>query len=148
MRQLLAVLRDESADAELAPVPDLARLSELVESAERAGVPVELHMTEAVPPEGVALAAFRIVQESLSNVIRHAPGAPTAVSVETDGTDLVVTVVNDAATRPALETPDGAGHGLRGMRERARLVGGSLETGPVSGGGYRVVARLPMGGGQ
>ena len=150
MRQLLAVLRDENADAELTPVPDLARIAELVGSAERAGVPVELRMAtpEVTLAESVTLAAYRIVQESLSNVIRHAPGARTVVSVDVDGPDLVVVVENDAATQPAvrLEMPGGGGHGLRGMRERARLAGGVVETGARDGGGYRVVARLPIGG--
>lgn len=146
MRQLLTVLRDESADAELRPMPGLGRLAELVESAERAGLPVELRCAEVVlPSEGIALAAYRIVQESLSNVIRHAPGAATVVCVEAYGPELVVSVVNDAPTGPAPDF-ETAGHGLRGMRERARLVGGTVETGPRYGGGYRVVARLPIGG--
>jgi signal transduction histidine kinase len=152
LRQLLAVLRDEKADAELAPVPDLSRLPELVESAGRAGVPVEVRAAEAVQvvvlPEGIALAAYRIIQESLSNVIRHAPGARTTISLDFEGFDLVLSVVNDAAARPAqpMEAPDRAGHGLAGMRERVRLAGGSLETGARDEGGYRVVARLPIGG--
>jgi signal transduction histidine kinase len=152
MRQLLAVLRDESADAELAPVPDLDRLPELVESARRAGVPVELNEAEAVRaavlPESVALAAYRIVQESLSNVIRHAPGARTRICLELAGLDLVLSVLNDAAAQPAqpMEGPGRVSHGLPGMRERVRLVGGSLATGPRDEGGYRVVARLPIGG--
>jgi signal transduction histidine kinase len=150
LRQLLAVLRDEGADAELAPMPDLSRLADLVESAERAGVPVELRAAVvAVPvPESVALAAFRIVQESLSNVIRHAPGARTSVRVDLDSSDLVVSVVNDVATLPPqpMDAPGRAGHGLAGMRERARLVGGSVEAGARAGGGYRVRARLPIGG--
>jgi signal transduction histidine kinase len=152
MRQLLAVLRDESADAELTPVPGLGRLPELVESAGRAGVLVELREAEAVRaavlPEGVALAAYRIIQESLSNVIRHAPGARTAVCLDLEGSDLVLSVVNDAAAQPAqpMEAPGRASHGLPGMRERVRLVGGSLEAGPRDEGGYRVWARLPIGG--
>jgi signal transduction histidine kinase len=152
MRQLLAVLRDESADAELAPVPDLSRLPELVESAGRAGVPVEVREAEAVRsaalPESVTLAAYRIVQESLSNVIRHAPGARTTVSLDLDGSDLLLSVENDAAARPAqpMEVPGRAGHGLAGMRERVRQVGGSVETGARGAGGYRVAARLPIGG--
>ncbi len=150
LRQLLAVLRDEGADAELAPVPDLGRLAELVGSAERAGVPVELRVdvdADAVP-ESVALAAFRIVQESLSNVLRHAPGARTRVHVGSEALDLVLSIENDLATqRPhPMEAPGRAGHGLAGMRERARLVGGSLEAGARAGGGYRVTARLPIGG--
>jgi signal transduction histidine kinase len=150
LRQLLAVLRDDAAEAQLSPVPGLGRVAELVESAERAGVPVELHhgAERAVVPEGVGLAAYRIVQESLSNVIRHAPGARTTVVLGADGSDLVLSVVNDAATLPAqpMEAPGRAGHGLAGMRERARLVGGTLDAGARTGGGYRVTARLPIGG--
>jgi signal transduction histidine kinase len=152
MRQLLAVLRDESADAELAPVPDLGRLAELVESAGRAGVPVELREADAVRaaglPDSVALTAYRIAQESLSNVIRHAPGARTMICLDLEGSDLVLNVVNDAAAQSAqpVETSGRARHGLPGMRERVRLVGGSLETGVRDEGGYRVVARLPIGG--
>ncbi|WP_328475077.1 histidine kinase [Actinoplanes sp. NBC_00393] len=152
MRQLLAVLRDENADAELTPVPDLGRLTELVESAGRAGVPVEVREAASVRaivlPERVAVAAYRIIQESLSNVIRHAPGARTLIDLDVVDSDLVLSVVNDAAQRPAqpVEAPGQAGHGLSGMRERARLAGGSLEAGGRDEGGYRVVARLPIGG--
>jgi signal transduction histidine kinase len=152
MRQLLAVLRDEGADAELAPVPDLSRLGELVESAFRAGVPVELHesaaVRSAVLSESVALAAYRIVQESLSNVIRHAPGARTEIRLELEDVDLMLSVVNDEAAQPVqpMEAGERTGHGLHGMRERARLVGGSLATGPRAEGGYRVAARLPVAG--
>ncbi|MGW4946150.1 sensor histidine kinase [Actinoplanes sp. NPDC004185] len=152
MRQLLAVLRDESADPELTPVPGLGRLPELIESAGRAGVPVELReaatVGEAALPESVALAAYRIIQESLSNVIRHAPGARTTICLDVEGPDLVLTVVNDAAAQPAqpMEGPGRASHGLPGMRERVRLVGGSLTAGPRAEGGYRVEAKLPIGG--
>ncbi|GAA3935365.1 two-component sensor histidine kinase [Amorphoplanes auranticolor] len=152
MRQLLAVLRDESADPELTPVPGLGRLPELVESAGRAGVPVELReaeaVREAVLPESVALTAYRIVQESLSNVIRHAPGARTTIGLDLDELDLVLSVENDASAQPAqpMEAPGRAGHGLPGMRERVRLVGGSLQAGPRAEGGYRVLATLPIGG--
>jgi signal transduction histidine kinase len=152
MRQLLAVLRDEDAEAELAPVPGLDRLAELVESAARAGVPVEVHEASGAValPESVALATYRIIQESLSNVIRHAPGARTRIDLDVEGSDLVLSVVNEAAARPAqpMEAPGRAGHGLAGMRERAGLVGGTLESGPRDEGGYRVVARLPIGGHQ
>ncbi|WP_433365130.1 sensor histidine kinase [Actinoplanes sp. CA-142083] len=150
MRQLLAVLRDEGAEAELAPVPGLSRLGELVESAARASVPVEVHDASGTVelPESVALAAYRIIQESLSNVIRHAPGARTRIDLEVEGLDLVLSIVNEAAARPAqpMEAPDRATHGISGMRERARLVGGTLESGARDDGGYQVVARLPIGG--
>ncbi len=133
-------------------MPDLARLRELVDSAGRAGVPVEVHGAEAVRaavlPEAVTLAAYRIVQESLSNVIRHAPGARTTVQLDLDHSDLVLSIVNDPGAQPdqPMESPGRAGLGLPGMRERARLVGGSVETGTRDDGGYRVLARLPIGG--
>jgi signal transduction histidine kinase len=152
MRRVLAVLRDADTDTDLAPVPDLDQLPALVESAGRAGVPVELRMSEAVRaaplPETVALAAYRILQESLSNIIRHAPGAPTRISLDIEGHDLVLSVVNDTAAQAAqpIESSGGAGLGLPGMRERARLAGGSLQTGPRDDGGYCVLARLPIGG--
>ncbi|MBM0258501.1 sensor histidine kinase [Micromonospora sp. 4G55] len=152
MRHVLAVLRDESAEAELAPVPDLGRLAELVESAGRAGVPVELRRTDAVRaavlPDSVALTAYRIIQESLSNVIRHAPGARTTICLDLEGSDLALSVVNDVAAQAAepMEAPGRVSHGLSGMRERVRLVGGALEIGVRDEGGYRVAARLPIGG--
>jgi signal transduction histidine kinase len=151
MRQLLSVLRAEDADAELAPVPDLGGLPDLVASAERAGLPVEVRQTDAVRaaavPERVALAAYRIIQESLSNVIRHAPGARTLIDLDLEGSDLVLSVVNEAALRPAqpMETSGLTGHGLTGMRERVRQVGGAVETGARDDGGYRVTARMPIG---
>jgi signal transduction histidine kinase len=145
MRQLLSVLRDENADPSLAPVPGLDLLDELAESTRRAGVPVDLSVSgEAEVPDTVAAAAYRIVQESLSNVIRHAPGARTSVSVKLlpDGLDLEV-LNESSATPPSFASP--GGHGLHGMRERVRLLGGVLETGPRDDGGYRVAARLPLG---
>jgi signal transduction histidine kinase len=151
MRQLLSVLRAEGTDADLAPVPDLSRLADLVASAERAGVPVEVHETDAVRaavlPEAVSLAAYRIVQESLSNVIRHAPGARTVVRLDVVGVELVLSVENDASTQPAepMEAPGRTSHGLPGMRERVRLAGGTVQTGSRAEGGYRVVARMPIG---
>ena len=145
MRQLLAVLRDENADPSLAPVPGLDRLDELVTSTRQAGVPLRLTLSP-VPalPDSVSMAGFRIVQEALSNVIRHAPGARTDVVVDCGPDAVEIEVVNEApAAASTLTTP--GGHGLPGMRERVRLVGGSLETGPTDDGGYRVYARLPRG---
>ncbi|MFH8409657.1 sensor histidine kinase [Streptomyces sp. NPDC018019] len=153
MRRLLGVLRSEETERhggpEKAPQPGLAQLPKLVEGTVRAGVPVEL----VLPDEPVALApatdlsAYRIVQEALANVVRHAPGAHTRVSVtaDEDGGRLTVLVVNSAPPRPAapLET-SGTGHGLVGMRERVRLVDGTLDTGPLPDGGFRVAAQLPM----
>ncbi|PHQ50184.1 two-component sensor histidine kinase [Streptomyces cinnamoneus] len=153
MRRLLGVLRSEEGGdgKERAPQPGVARVPQLVEATVRAGLPVELSMPgEGVPapPQAVDLSAYRIVQEALANVVRHAPGAATRVSLSPDpgGEGLMVLVVNGASNdpdAPPLET-SGTGHGLVGMRERVRLVGGTLDTGPLPDGGFRVAARLPF----
>ncbi|MEU0374637.1 sensor histidine kinase [Streptomyces sp. NPDC006283] len=147
MRRLLAVLRSEGVAGERAPQPGLDRVQQLVEATVRAGVPAELSLAAdlGAVPQTVDLSAYRIVQEALANVVRHAPGAPTRVSVTSDGANLTVLIVNGPAeerTSP-LETT-GTGHGLVGMRERVRLTGGSLDTGPLPDGGFRVAARLPL----
>ncbi|MET7615565.1 sensor histidine kinase [Streptomyces sp. NPDC005408] len=151
MRRLLVVLRSDGSEGERAPQPGLDRVQQLVEATVRAGVPAELSLAAELGPvpQAVDLSAYRIVQEALANVVRHAPGAPTRVSVTSDGTDLTVLVVNGAAAdgtshrQSPLETT-GTGHGLVGMRERVRLTGGTLDTGPLPDGGFRVAARLPL----
>ncbi len=171
MRRLLGVLRSETTRGERAPQPGLERLEQLVEATVRAGVPTELDLAlpgaengpEAgdgagrgdgagaagadAPAPTVTLSAYRIVQEALANVVRHAPGARTRVSVTVPDEDwLSVVVVNGASPEPEaapLETT-GTGHGLVGMRERVRLVGGSLQVGALPDGGFRVAARLPL----
>ncbi len=151
MRRLLGVLRHEEATGELAPQPGLTDIGHLVEATERAGVPVEFasferQVHEAQVSEAVGLSAYRIVQEALANVVRHAPGAPTRVTLSTDDDRLEVLVVNDASPQPPtrpLERGD-TGHGLVGMRERVRLVDGTLETGPQPDGGFRVAAEIPL----
>ncbi|MBZ4322998.1 sensor histidine kinase [Streptomyces huiliensis] len=151
MRRLLGVLRSEDAGqggGERTPQPGVDRIGQLVEATVRAGQPVELALDRAAAPEtlpqAVDLSAYRIVQEALANAVRHAPGADTRVSVTADDEGLTVLVVNAPADRPhvPLETT-GTGHGLVGMRERVRLVGGTLDTGPLPDGGFRVAARLP-----
>ncbi|AEN09775.1 sensor histidine kinase [Streptomyces sp. SID8360] len=152
MRRLLSVLRSDGTEGERAPQPGLDRIQQLVEATVRSGLPVELSMGTDVPgstedglPQAVDLSAYRIVQEALANVVRHAPGARTRVSVTAAGSHLTVLVVNDRAQRPGspLEAT-GTGHGLVGMRERVRLTGGTLDTGPLPDGGFRVAARLPL----
>ena len=146
MRQLLGVLRSADAAAETAPQPGLSDLPALVASVERAGVPLTLELGERLPEGGLAAtAAYRIVQEALSNVVRHAPGATTHVSVEVLGDDLVVAVENDPTTDAPGPDAAGGGHGLVGIGERATLLGGHAEYGPRPGGGYRVLATLPIG---
>ncbi|MFG2981997.1 sensor histidine kinase [Streptomyces sp. NPDC048258] len=152
MRRLLTVLRGDGAnggaDGERAPQPGIDRLQQLVEATVRAGQPVELSLAAgaagAAPP-AVDLSAYRIVQEALANVVRHAPGARTRVSVTVDEDEVLVLVVNGPARDAvvALES-SGTGHGLVGMRERVRLTGGTLDTGPLPDGGFRVAARLPL----
>ncbi|MEU9252990.1 histidine kinase [Streptomyces sp. NPDC048270] len=151
MRRLLTVLRGdgtERAEGEKAPQPGIGRIQQLVEATVRAGQPVELSLAagaaEAAPP-AVDLSAYRIVQEALANVVRHAPGAAARVSVTVDEDEVLVLVVNGPAPDAvvALES-SGTGHGLVGMRERVRLTGGTLDTGPLPDGGFRVAARLPL----
>lgn len=152
MRRLLAVLRSEEAQGDLVPQPGLAHLQQLVDATIRGGVPAELSSTELVlvgeladVPPAVDLSAYRIVQEALANVVRHAPGARAEISISLDNDALLVIVVNGPAAEPAspLEST-GTGHGLIGMNERVRLVGGTLDVGPLPGGGFRVAARLPL----
>ncbi|MFH8471939.1 sensor histidine kinase [Streptomyces sp. NPDC018000] len=147
MRRLLTVLRSDGTEGERAPQPGLDRVQQLVEATVRAGLPAELSLAADVRdvPQAVDLSAYRIVQEALANVVRHAPGARTRVSVTSDGEHLTVLVVNARAEQPGspLEAT-GTGHGLVGMRERVRLTGGTLDTGPLPDGGFRVAARLPL----
>ncbi len=153
LRRVLGVLRSEDDLSEAmrhAPQPTLDRLDELVDNVRGAGLEVDTRITgerRALPP-GVELSAFRIVQEALSNVLRHAPGAAIRVELGYQATGLAIRIANtaaetaDAPTRP---TPPGGGHGVLGMRERVAMLGGEFAGGPIPGGGYEVVARLPLG---
>ncbi|MFE9247806.1 sensor histidine kinase [Streptomyces sp. NPDC007088] len=155
MRRLLTVLRSDGVSGERTPQPGLDRLEQLVGATVRAGVSVELSGPEimlvrqlAELSPAVDLSAYRIVQEALSNVVRHAPGSFTSVSVGLTPRHLTVLVVNGPARSGASrveEVSAGSGQGLAGMRERVRLVGGELDTGPLPGGGFRVAALLPLG---
>ncbi|MEW2300837.1 histidine kinase [Streptomyces sp. NPDC006655] len=129
--------------------PSLARLDELAEAVRAAGMTVHVCREGAVDglPAAVDLAAYRIVQEALTNALRHAAGADEVrVRVAADGTGVRVTVVDNGRKRQGGSGSSGAGRGLVGMRERARLVGGSLRAGPLPGGGFEVVALLPAEG--
>lgn len=143
MRRLLGVLRGDD-DAARAPQPGVHDIPRLVAETERAGARIRLRLDapdDAAPAAGIA--AYRIVQEAISNAVRHAPGAAIDVAVATDGDALRVEVSNEEPADPP-PSRGVAGHGLVGMRERAALLGGSLQSGPTAGGGYRVVARLPL----
>lgn len=152
MRMLLGVLRSEDVAAETAPQPGIADVRALVTGAGRRGT---VHLDDRLDAETaarlepvVSLAVYRIVQESLSNIARHATGAGADVVIERAAEGLVVTVENERAPgRPAsAPAPESGGHGIRGMRERAELLGGSLEVGSRAEGGYRVRAVLPLAG--
>ncbi|HYK67764.1 MAG TPA: sensor histidine kinase [Streptosporangiaceae bacterium] len=144
MRRLVGMLRAEPGEsADRAPQPGLHDLDELVAAARAAGNDVQLRR-EGQPqpvPAGVDVTAYRIVQEALTNVRRHAPGAPAEVLLRyADHT--VQVKISDRGPGPATINRDG--HGLLGMRERAAMIGGSLHTGPAPGGGYVVIADLPV----
>jgi signal transduction histidine kinase len=147
MRRLLGVLRYDQP-AGLTPQPQLSDLPALVDAARRAGVSVELSVPSALDqvPSGVALCAYRIVQESLSNASQHAPGAAVTVSVDHDASALLLRVVNGpGGSADPSRDKHGPGHGLTGMNERVALLGGSLSAGPAPDGGFVVSAVLPLG---
>ncbi len=147
LRRLLDVLRtDAESVAELAPQPSLAGIETLIEQVREAGLPVSLRVDGVPAPldPGVALTVFRIVQEALTNTIKHAGTATAAVRLSF-GVYWLVVEISDTGRGPR---PEGnrLGHGLVGMRERVALYGGSLRTGPRPGGGFRVYAKIPMEG--
>jgi len=145
MRRLLTVLRTEAEPAgELAPQPGLAGVEGLVEQIREAGLPAVLKV-EGVPgplDPGISLTVYRIVQEALTNALKHAGAANVEVRLVFSRTDVVVEIC-DTGRGPQLGTA-AIGHGLLGMRERVMLYGGTLRTGPRAGGGYRVHARIPI----
>ncbi|MDG9684422.1 sensor histidine kinase [Streptomyces sp. DH18] len=149
LRRVLGVLRSEDAPAQSArhaPQPGLDRLDELVATVRSAGLAVTVSTTGAPRPlsPGVELSAYRIVQEALSNVMRHAPGASAGVTIGHRPSGVTVRVVNSPPDRPAAPSP-GVRHGLLGMRERTAMLGGELATGPTPNGGWEVTALLPTG---
>ncbi|MFC7217036.1 sensor histidine kinase [Streptomyces polyrhachis] len=145
LRRVLGVVRAEDYEAPDAPQPTLADLGRLVENVREAGLPVEQVVTGTIRelPPGVELSAYRIVQEALSNTLRHAPGAPTRVEVSHVFGGLGLRIVNAPPTAPVTPSP-GAGHGLTGMRERVAMLGGELANGPTPEGGYQVEVFLPV----
>jgi signal transduction histidine kinase len=150
LRHLLDVLRPDDDAGRLAPQPGLTDLPGLVERMAEAGLDVSLTMDGAPArlPTQVDLSAFRIVQEALTNVLRHAgPNSPTCVRIsavtDRSGDDCVTIEVLNRG--PRLATAPAAGHGIAGMRERATLLGGHLDAAPDPDGGFRVVASLPTG---
>lgn len=144
MRRLLYVLRsDDGVAAERAPAPTLADLDELLDQARRSGtrIDVSAHGDPSPVPPGVQLAAFRVVQEALTNVRKHAPGSRAWVTLVYDDHSMTIHVESELGPGPR---PPGDGHGLAGMRERIGLYAGELEAGPT-GDSFRIRARIPFG---
>jgi signal transduction histidine kinase len=147
MRRMLGLLRAGDELTGTRPQPGLADLDGLLAqhtlTGMRLAVEVERPLPEVGP--GTGLAVYRLVQEALTNVHRHAgPDAQVRVTLRRAGADLLVAVVDDG--RGAAAPSDGRGHGLVGMRERVAVLGGTLEAGPAEGGGFAVRARLPLTG--
>jgi signal transduction histidine kinase len=129
----------------LAPQPGLAQLAALVATVRAAGQPVRVRVPDAELSHGVDLAAYRVVQESLTNALRYAPGADTEVRIELGDDTLLVEVSNGPGPAGApRSTHGGSGAGLLGLAERLRLYDGTLEAGRRLGGGFRVRARIPL----
>ncbi|GAA1856075.1 sensor histidine kinase [Myceligenerans crystallogenes] len=141
MRGLLGILRGHD-NAPTAPLPGLGDVAGLVESTRASGVEISYSGTDAEVHEAVGLTAFRVVQEALSNALRHAPGSFIAVTVEDDGHELRVHVINSPPDRDDEPTP-GARLGLAGIRERVTAVGGTVTAGATADGGFELTATLP-----
>jgi signal transduction histidine kinase len=145
LRRILELLREPEQTPESHPQPSLAELDDLVASYRAAGLPVRLEVIgERTPlPGGVELSVYRILQEALTNALKHADPTSVTVTLAYRDARLELEVVDDGTPRLGAAT---AGQGLIGMRERVALLGGELEAGQREGGGFRVAARLPVGG--
>ncbi|MEU9701480.1 histidine kinase [Streptomyces sp. NPDC047981] len=145
LRRVLGVVRAEDYEAPDAPQPTLAELDGLVGNVREAGLDVEKTVTGAVRelPQGVELSAYRIIQEALSNVLRHAPGAAAKVEVSYVLGGLGLRIVNGPA-RGLVKPSPGAGHGLTGMRERVTMLNGEMTAEPDEDGGFEVAVFLPV----
>src|SRR5215217_6873539 len=153
LRRLLGVLRQDSEpQASLTPVPGLANLEGLLAEVAKAGLAVKLRVEgrPAPLPTGLDLSAYRIVQEALTNVVKHAGPAHAQVTIGYRDQEVTVEVTDDGrgAVPPASDGRMGTGHGLTGMRERVAAFNGDLEVGPRPGGGFRVAVRLPLAPGR
>lgn len=146
MRGLLQVLRQEDSTRDLAPQPTVSRIPDLIENTRRSARTVHYELTgtlsDAAMSEVNSLSAYRIVQEALSNAVRHAPDSEITVRLAVSDHDLTIHVEN--AAPPRTTRPNTHGLGLRGMRERAVAAGGTVRTGPTPSGGYEVHAVLPL----
>ena len=147
LHRMLGILRADAAHPSLAPQPGVARIEDLVADVREAGLPVTLdvHGAPVSLSPGLDLSAYRIVQEALTNVLKHAGRVPTRVTVRYAPRELRLDVVDEGngGGRPQMNG-DAGGHGLIGMRERVALYRGELRAGPRDGGGFAVSARLPL----
>ena len=145
MRLLLGALRRDDDDLELAPQPGLGGLDALLEEIARAGLPVRLHVDgEPVPvPQAIDLSAYRIVQEGLTNALKHAGASQADVTVRYRPDELQIEVRDDGDGDGG---GAGLGYGLIGVRERVKIYGGEMTAGAASGGGFLLSTRLPLGG--
>jgi signal transduction histidine kinase len=144
MRRMLGVLRSDDGETGVVPLPGIGQLGELLEQTRASGLAVSFTV-QGVPgslPGGLALAAYRIIQESLTNTRKHGgPRASARVLLRYCEDVLMLQITDDGK---GVAVADGAGHGLTGMRERVALYNGTLRTGPLPGGGYQVTATLPL----
>jgi signal transduction histidine kinase len=143
MRHLLDAMRDDGEDLQLGPQPGLDRLEALLHDIGRAGLPVRLRIEgdRVELPRGIDISAYRIVQEGLTNALKHAHATQAEVALQFDRDRLGIEVTDNGHGAP---TPNGHGHGLIGIRERVKLYGGEMSAGRSNGGGFILSARLPL----
>lgn len=148
MRRLLGMLTDDGADAGTVPQPTLHEIPDLVERLRAAGIRVDLRVEGAVRalPAGLELTGYRVVQEAMTNALKHAGQVPVDVRLryEPDWLDIEVTDQGPTDSMQPVNGHDSGSHGLVGMRERVSLYGGTIDTGPTTGGGFSVHARIPL----
>jgi signal transduction histidine kinase len=145
MRRLLGAMRRDDEDAELGPQPGLAALEPLLDAFGRAGLPVRLQVDgDSAPlPRGVDLSAYRIIQEGLTNALKHAHATTANVTVRYALDEVQIEVRDNGV---GSSTTDGLGHGLVGVRERVKIYGGEMSAGSANGGGFMLSTRLPLSG--
>ncbi|HZE29066.1 MAG TPA: sensor histidine kinase [Gaiellaceae bacterium] len=143
MRRLLGAMRSDGEEAELLPQPGLDGLGPLLDEVGRAGLPVELHVEgDACPlPRAIELSAYRIVQEGLTNALKHARATRADVTMRYEPSALQLEIRDDGLGNT---TSDGLGHGLVGIRERVKIYGGQMSAGVANGGGFVLTTRLPL----
>ncbi|MBB5854511.1 sensor histidine kinase [Amycolatopsis umgeniensis] len=144
-RRLVGVLRDTDAEPEHEPQPGLAEVPSLIDGCRASGIEIRAELSGGDVPAMIGLAAYRILQEALSNAARHSPGSTVDVEVRREPEGLTILVENGPPSRPAAPT-GGDGVGLAGIAERVTLIGGTCETGPREDGGFRVAVTLEITG--